>query len=163
MIEIKLTPREIRACINVAAGRLTASTEAGHNHASTYQRGLLLRMQQEIVGACGEMAFAKGRGMFWSPSVNTFHKSPDITGRGKDIEIRSTELDKGCLFVRHNDDPKRWYILMTGEPPVMRARGYILGQSAMCDEFYWEPKGERPTWKVPQSALTPFMDQRVGF
>lgn len=163
MIEVKLTPREVRACISVAADRLTASTEAGLNHATTYHRSLLVRMSQEIVGTCGEMAFAKARGMFWSPSVNTFHKSPDITGRGKDIEIRSTERDNGCLFVRANDDPKRWYILVTGEPPVMKVRGYILGERAMVEEFYWEPEGQRPTWKVPQAALTGFEPyQKVG-
>lgn len=161
MIQVTLTPREVRACISVAADRLTASTEANLNHATTYQRGLLLRMQQEIVGACGEMAFAKARGMFWSPSVNTFHKSPDITGRGRDIEIRSTERDDGHLLVRDNDAPERWYILVTGEPPVMCVRGYIKGSRAKADEFYRAPKGQRAAWWVPQSALSSFHDQVV--
>ena len=35
------------------------------NHGSTYQRGWLERLMQEVLGAAGERAFAKARGTYW--------------------------------------------------------------------------------------------------
>lgn len=153
MKRVKLTVREIAAAVDVAMQRLCASTEAGHNHASTYQRTFLKRLEEETIGACGEIAFCKGLGKFWSPTVNTFHAIADV---GKNIEVRATARDDGSLIVRDNDDPDRWYVLVTGEPPVMTIRGRIRGRDAKRDEYLRNPHGHRQAWFVPQSALDRF-------
>jgi hypothetical protein len=131
---------------------MATSNAAKWNHASTYQRDLMTRLREEIVGVCGEMAFCKGMRRFWSPSVNTFHAIADV---GENIEIRSTDRDDGSLIIRENDDPDRWYVLVTGNPPEMTIRGCIRGADALQDQWLRNPHGHRLAWFVPQAALRP--------
>lgn len=147
-----ITPREFTAAVEVGAQRLAASAEAGHNHASTYQRGYLERLQQETIGACGELAFCKALGRFWSPSVNTFHSVADV---GSNVEVRATTRDDGALIVRDNDALDRWFVLITGEPPNLTVRGCIRGDQARRPEWVRDPHGHRLAWFVPQHALRP--------
>jgi hypothetical protein len=149
-VQVELTPRELAMAVNVGMQRLVASTEAGLNHASTYHRSFLKRLEEETVGACGEIAFSKAFGKYWSPSVNTFH---DIADVGTDIEVRSTRLDSGSLIVRDNDAGDRWFVLVTGEPPLMTIRGRILGSEAKKPQYVRDPHGHRKAWFVPQEAL----------
>lgn len=149
-MQIALTARELAMGVDVGMQRLVASTEAGHNHASTYQRGFLKRLEEETIGACGEIAFSKAFGQYWSPSVNTFHEIADV---GRDIEVRSTRLNNGSLIVRNNDADDRWFVLVTGEPPLMTIRGRILGIDAKKKEYLRDPHGHRKAWFVPQDVL----------
>lgn len=149
-MEVTLTVREYAAAVDVAMQRMAASTEAGHNHASTYQRTWLKRLEEETVGACGELAYCKGIGRFWSPTVNTFHETADV---GSNVEVRATTREDGSLIIRSNDSPDRWYALVTGTPPLMTIRGRIKGSDARRPEFQRDPHGHRQAWFVPQSAL----------
>lgn len=149
-MQVTLTAREFAMAVDVGMQRLVASTEAGHNHASTYQRTFLKRLEEETVGACGEIAFSKAFGHYWSPSVNTFHNVADV---GRDIEVRATRRDDGSLIVRNNDADDRWFVLVTGEPPVMTIRGRILGEDAKKPEYLRDPHGHRKAWFVPQEDL----------
>lgn len=149
---VTLSPREFALAVQVGAQRLAESTERGHNHASTYQRDYLKRLEEETLGACGEMALCKALRWFWSPSVGTFHAVADV---GRNVEVRCTRRPDGALIVRENDAPERWYVLVTGEPPTFTVRGYIRGAAARRPEYIRDPHGHRPSWFVPQSALTP--------
>jgi len=151
---VVLTPREFATAAGVGMARFVESSERGHDHASTYQRGYLERMAQEVVGACGEMALCKAVGRFWSPSVGTFHALADM---GSNVEVRSTARADGCLIVRDNDADDRWFYLVTGEPPTMTVRGSILGRAAKRPEWERNPHGHRRAWFVPAAALRPLV------
>lgn len=151
-IQVTLTHWEYKAAVDCANIRMATSNAAGWNNASTYKRTYAERIAEEIIGVCGEISACKALGWYWSPSVNTFHHTPDV---GSDVEIRATAKDNGSLIHRDNDDPARWYILVTGEPPNMIVRGRIKGYDARRDEWVRNPHGHRQAWFVPQSALEP--------
>jgi hypothetical protein len=147
---VTLLPWEFKWCVDVANQRLAISNEKSLNHASTYKRTHLERIEQEITGACAEMVVAKCLGKFWSPSVNTFHSTPDIE---PNIEVRATTRTDGSLVVRDNDSDDRWYILVVGSPPTMTVVGCLRGSDAKQDQWLRNPHGHRAAWFVPQSAL----------
>lgn len=149
---VELTAWEYKSAVDLANTRMAISNDRGLNHASTYRRSYAERVREETVGACGEMALCKAKNWFFSPTVNTFHGTPDVGDRW---EVRATERQDGSLIIRDNDDEFRWYVLVVGEPPVMRIAGYIRGFEAKRDEWLRDPHGHRPAWFVPQSALKP--------
>ncbi len=151
-IDVVLTEWEFKTAVDVANTRMATSNAAGLNHASTYSRTYYRRLQEEIVGACGEMVFAKATGRFWSHSVNTFHHVADV---GLRFEVRASDREDGCLIVRDNDDENRWYVGVFGEPPNMMIAGCILGSDAKRAEWVRDPHGHRPAWFVPQHSLQP--------
>ena len=147
---VTLLPWEFKWCVDVANQRLTISNEKSLNHASTYGRDHLKRIEEEVIGACAEAVAAKYLGKWWSPSVNTFHEIPDIL---PNIEVRGTADPSNCLIVRENDADERWFILVVGKPPTMTVIGCIQGVDAKQDQWLRNPNGHRPAWFVPQSAL----------
>ena len=149
-LTLTLIPSEWKWCIDVANLRMFASAERGLDHASTYERSYLERISQDIAGACAELIVARFLGLYWTPSVNTFHDIPDIA---PDIEVRHTVRMNGRLPVRKNDQDDRWYFLVIGEPPTMTIAGFIKGVNAKRDEWLDNPNGYRPAWFVPQDAL----------
>lgn len=149
---VTLTWYEFADCVGVGVLRFAASNLAQLNPATTYERGWLERLADEIVGACGERAWCKYRQTYWDASVNTFHRVPDAPGS---VEVRSTRRGDGCLILRDNDAPERWYVLVTGEPPTLTIRGYIRGADARTPRFQRNPHGHRPAYFVPQAALRP--------
>ena len=157
MATVTLNPWEFKACVDVANQRMTLSSEKGHNHASTYERTHLQRIEQEITGACGEMAVCKALGKFWTPSVNTFHTVADVVPA---IEVRATRREDGCLIVRENDPSDRYYFLVVGEPPVVQVVGYMLGAQAKHPTFMRDPNGHRASYFVPQNLLTRIQGDR---
>lgn len=147
--EVALTWQEYLAAADVGLRRFASSSRSGHNHATTYDRDFLKRLEEETVGACGEIAFCKWKGIYYDFSVDTYHSIPDVGV----FEIRSTVLDSGSLIVRDNDADDRIYVLCTGRPPLMKMRGWILGGDAKKDEWVRNPHGHRPSWFVPQHEL----------
>lgn len=147
---VTLTWYEFAHAANVGLYRFAGSNLAGLNHATSYERGWLERLRDEVIGACGEAAYCKLTGSYWDAAVNTFHGKPDADGR---VEIRTTVRDDGCLIIRDNDATDRWYVLVTGEPPTMTVQGWIRGAAARRPEFERNPHGHRPSWFVPQDQL----------
>lgn len=158
-MQVTLNHWEYKACVDLANARMATSNAGSLNHASTYRRTYAERINEEVIGACGEMALCKAMGWYFSPSVNTFHTIPDV---GANIEVRSTARDNGSLIVRDNDDNDRWYVLVTGEPPCMTVRGRIRGDQAKHPRWVRDPHGHRRAWFVPQSALEPLPTSGVS-
>jgi hypothetical protein len=151
--EVTLTPREWMQAVQVAAQRVVECIESGLQPdywLDRKGRTWAERLVTDIQGVVGEVTVCKGRNRYFSPTVNTFHGVPDVDGN---IEVRCTNLDNGSLIIRANDDPNRWYVLVTGEPPNMCIRGYIRGVDARRDEWLRNPNDHQPAWFVPQSAL----------
>lgn len=103
----------------------------------------------DIEAACSEMATAKLFGIYWNGSVGTF-KEADL---GKDIQIRHTVRDDGCLIVRANDKDDEIYLLTTGKCPIYSVHGWILGADAKNERFLKDPNGRGAAWFVPQHEL----------
>ncbi len=148
-VEVMLTLPEFVQAVMAAMTRIISSAAQRINHASTYDRDLLVRLNEEVVGVCSEMAFAKWRRCYWSPPVNTFHHEPDV----EHVEVRGSASHDRRLIVRDNDDPMRPYVFVTGHPPSLRLRGWIRGEDARRDEYLDNPHGSRPAWFVPPAKL----------
>ena len=159
MIEVILTFEDFTRAHDCAWRRLTESHHQGLHAAKRYQRGWAERLRDDVVGACGELAFAKVVGANWDEKINTFHSVADIADV---VEVRATTRDAGHLLVRPDDPPERWYYLVTGDPPVMTIRGGILGSAARRNEWLQEWNAGPAVWAVPQSALTPLRQLPKG-
>lgn len=152
MIPVELTWYEFACAVSTGLARFIASMASGLNAATTYKRTFLERLNEEVTGACGEMAYSKYANEYWSSSINTFHGEPDV-GRH---EVRATRRIDGSLILRDNDDPNRYYVLVVGEAPTMYLAGYILGASGRREEYLRNPHHHRVAWFVPQSDLAKF-------
>lgn len=155
-MSVTLTPWEYKAAVDLAVTRMAVSIDQGTKDITHEDRDWFDRLKVDVLGACGEVAVAKLTNKFWSPSVNVMHRVADV---GHDIEVRSTDRQNGSLIVRPNDDPCRWYFLVTGGPPVLTVCGYIKGEDAQKEEWVRNPHGHRKAWFVPQSALTPIPER----
>jgi hypothetical protein len=158
-VVVCLTVSEIISCYHVAGHRITASEAQFLNHASTYQRGIRTRFDEESVGAIGERAFAKWLNVYSADPINTFHKRPDCGDR---FEIRSTAVRNGRLIVRDNDDDDRIFVLaLVALDGRVILRGWIRGADAKHPQWRWNPNDKRQSWGVTQDALYP-MDRLKG-
>ena len=149
-IIVSMTTHELVGAYFEAGVRIAASEAQGLNHASTYSRGFRTRMEQEAVGAIGEKAFAKWKGLYAS-SINTFHEKADA---GTIYEVRSTSTREGKLIVRDNDDDHRAFVLcLVGLDGRVLIRGWAWGWEAKQDKYVFDPHGHRQAWGVPQEDL----------
>ena len=149
---VAMTTHELVGAYFEAGVRITASEAQNLNHATTYTREFRTRMEQESVGAIGEKAFAKWRGLY-AADINTFHKKADA---GTIYEVRSTSTRTGKLLVRENDDDLRAYILcLVGLDGRVLIRGWCWGWEAKQDKYVFDPHGHRSIWGVPQDDLQP--------
>ena len=149
---VTLSLPEMSLALDAAWLRIVTSAAKGLNHAATYQRSMTKRIQEEFVGACGEIAVGKAADKFFVPSVNTFHRVPDCLG---DCEVRCTEVSAGRLIVRDNDSDTRKYVLGVMVNDTITLVGWILGADAKRDEWIDNPNNYRTAWFVPQNALNP--------
>jgi hypothetical protein len=150
VIEIELTMPEFNLALSAAQMRIMASAMQRLNHATTYQRTLVKRLEEEVIGACGEIAVGKWKGKWFVPSVNTFHRVPDCLD---DVEVRATALPDGHLIVRENDADDRRFVLALVDGEHVRLVGWLHGRDAKRPEWVRDPHGQREAWFVPQGAL----------
>lgn len=151
MYEVRLSVPDFCDCVDTAAERMRQSARRSLNHCTVRTRPLFVRLRDDICGCCSELAVARWIGVEWSRSVGTFHAA-DV---GEDIQVRTTHRDDGRLILRERDFPGHWYVLVTGTPPVMSLRGYVLGSDAMTPEWCCNPHDYGGAWFVPQAALLP--------
>lgn len=105
-----------------------------------------------IEGACGECAFAKGRGLYWAAHTNTYTRFPDVG----DVEVRTRTQHWHDLIIRKHDRPDRKYVLVTGQAypkPIYRLRGWIWGYEAMQPEYLANHGGKGEAFFVPADKL----------
>lgn len=113
---------------------------------------------QSILGAAGEIAYGKKAGHKWECKPETFGKGDDVGG----TQVRTGSGAKYRLIVRPGVDDVQHagqpFVLLTG-PYGGRdfvAVGWIWCEEAQRDEWLDTPRGGKPAWFVPQSALHPF-------
>lgn len=108
-------------------------------------------LKADVAGAMAELAFAKGTGRYWSPSLD----GADAGGDVGEIGVRSSAREDACLILHPGDDPHRYYALVTGRAPTLTVRGWLNGWEAQQDRFWREKVAGRPAFFVPQDKLHP--------
>jgi hypothetical protein len=154
-MQVTLSPVEFDVAVNAARLRMIASAAKKLNHSSTYERNYIKRLEEEVIGACAELALGKLTGEYFIPSLNTFHCVPDFL---RDVEVRGTALDTGRLILRNNDDDARRYVLAIVDAPIVTFVGWIKGKDGRKGEYVRNPKGYRKAHFVPQEALRPMSE-----
>jgi hypothetical protein len=153
-IPVTLTNYEMRHAAMVGVTRHIASRATGKANL----RGLNAKDVAEVwfvdlIGAMGEMAFAKVAGLYWPGSVNVGKFEADIP---PDFQVRTAREHSHCLIVREDDPPEFRYALVTGTGPEFIVQGYICGHEAKQRQFFEDRGGRgKPAYWIPQDQLTP--------
>ena len=146
---VTLAPHELLMGAEVGVRRHTSAIQA--NRADRHGIDPGDGWRAHIEGALGELAVARYCGKYWDGSVDTFRSSPDLAN----VEVRTRSRHDYDLIIRNDDDPDKFYVLVTGRAPTYRIRGWIKGANARRDDWL-QTHGNRPAaWFVPNSALTP--------
>lgn len=147
--EVTLTWSEVHMASTIASTRHLKALQKGRpdrHGAPTGPEGLKIHFE----GACGEVAFAKATGRYWSAPVDTF-KEPDFA---PDIQVRTRSLHIYELIVRPDDADNERFVLVTSEEcPYFRIVGWITGAEAKRPEWLATHGGREPAYFVPHAAL----------
>jgi len=114
-----------------------------------------------------ECAVAKGLGLYWDGSVDTFHDKADI---GESIEVRSVKDTQRQLLVRPNDPVEgRIYVLVVdlwrmGTTPNYVIRGWLPGEECKQDKYEtnFGRKDRPPCYGIPAQDLNPIKKLKVS-
>lgn len=108
----------------------------------------------EMEGACAELAFAKYYGVFWGGLSGL--RAADCLG----FEIRWTNhFDRGGLLIYRNDQDDRRFVLVDGFAPEYRIIGELQGREGKLaqwlhpDGYYMVPRGE--IWEFSPTVVPP--------
>jgi len=153
-MEVALAWYEVQIAADVGVRR---NVEAlSKNRKGTFEGGLST-WESHILGACGEMAFAKATGLYWEAGVNTFKAGGDVGT----VEVRTRSRHDYELIVRDDDPDGRIYFLVTGGPERFRLQGWIKSEEARRPEWRKNHGGYQPAYFVPHSALKS-LDQLIA-
>lgn len=136
----------------VGLDRRLSSIERGYRERNGSDKdGRAKQWYKNLLGAMGELAFAKGSGLSWSRSVNAPKGDPDVL---PNWQVRTRSEDWHDLIVRGDDDDDALFALMIGQEPVFIFGGWIRAKDAKLKGTL-EDKGERnsPAYWVSQKDL----------
>ena len=156
MIEITLPHKLLyeAAIVGVKRHLQALANKLPDRHGADPDRG----WQNHVEGACGEAAYALARGRPVELTIGTFRRQADF---GDACEVRTRSEHHYDLIVRRDDDPQRYYVLVTGRAPTYRVHGWILGADARRPAWLHAHGGREPAYFVPQGALHPFAKKVV--
>jgi len=148
-VEVLISPTEFHAAVNSALLQVTCSSLDKRNHTYTMKRNKLGILNHSIIGAIGEIAFAKFADRFFIPQVNTFHGIPDCF---EDIEVRTSDKNL-TLITRDDDSPDRKYVKVMTNGNKALIVGWLYGHETRRDEFFKSSEGQRDCWMTPHEYL----------
>lgn len=151
-VVITLTSAEWAISNAVAALRQVSNEAVARKDA--HGASASLGMEAHIQGAAAEAAVAKWRNVWWAGALNNL-RAADV-GR---LQVRSTEHPNGCLLLHRTDPDDDVFILAIGKAPTFRLFGWIRAADGKQEKFWRDPKGGRPAFFVPQSALRPIVQR----
>jgi len=128
---VRLSLADMLHGANVGVIRQSKSEEDNRKAAKGVEESNASQLGIHIEGACGELAVAKVRGVYFSGGVDTF-SAPDV---GKNVQVRTRRKHSYELIVRKTDNPNHYYVLVTGQAPLYCVRGWIQGKDAMNERF----------------------------
>lgn len=149
VIHVELVDREIAYATSVGEARETESRSSGRTHLAKMDPAE--GMANDIFGAVGELAVAKGMNRYWFPGVNTFKTAGDVG----DWEVRARRNHAHGLPIRPRDRDNSGgvFILVTGGLISWRIQGWIIGRDGMKDEWMKYYAGRPGAWFVEQEHL----------
>lgn len=149
---VKLTWYEVKMASEIGVLRCIESMRKNMKDAYGYKGHT---WEDNIQGACGELAFAKFKGIYWDGSVNKMGH-PDFIIKGFSIEIKTTNKNNG-LIVRPDTPVEYRFVLVKGRTPNFNIVGWISGEDARnVGEFTDNGNGRPPAYFVPEDRLNKF-------
>ena len=141
MIEIGLTVDEVAMAASHAMTRRAQNLRGNRGDREQRDRST---WDNEVEGACAELAFCKYRGVYWSGVSGL--KARD----GGFLDVRWTKhFGTGGLIMYPKDEDGGYFVLMDGFAPAFRIVGYMRGSDAKQDQ--WLDRGGY--YLVPRNAL----------
>jgi len=141
-----LSKKELQEANAIAQARMDGVESIGlmDKHGAESERNF----SYHLLGARGEIAFRKFINSNEKVTVNTFKKTPDISG----VEVRTRSKDDYDLIIRKDDPDDRVYVLVVGEGCKFRVVGWLLGKEKY--NFSTKTFNNRPkAWFIPQKSL----------
>ena len=160
MHEVHVTNPEILLAAHVGCLRnITSYRDAKDKHGADTQRD---GWQGNVMGAIGELAWAKTMGVFWGGAIGNY-KAGDV---GEHFQIRSTSIvnrKKAMLLMHKTDEDDKPYILaLVGMKNVLFV-GYYFGREGKQDHYWGDHfQNGRPCYGIPHQTLHPIEDLLVG-
>ena len=149
-IRVWLTTSELMVAAYVGSARNVQSLMQGWTPAAGV--GLCNTWTPNIEGAAGEMAVAKGLGMYWRPIIGDNHS--DDVGPYQVRTNVSRKHDDLCLRPRDRID--RVFIGVLSFLPEFEIVGWITGGDGKQDCWLRDGSADRPQcYYVPRAALAP--------
>ena len=112
MIKVKLEPNEVELALNVAAKRYIGNLRMGKSFSYGHSGGFKITINDGILGALGEVAYAKATNSFYNGSYSDdkqFYSDSDFQNN---IEIRSQEKKSYNFLLIRPGEKKGKYILI---------------------------------------------------
>ena len=152
MISVRLTNSELLTAAFAGVMRHVAARKSGARQAYGQDSA---GWSEHVEGACGEKAFAKAFGRYWSNELGESpNKRPDVA----DFEVRTRTRHTYELVIRANDADDARVALVTGMCGDYVIRGWIRAGDAKRQEWFTSHANRPPQYYVPQSALLPFAE-----
>ena len=150
---VRVHPEEFIGIAAVAITQLVRKQALGNDHGAQGLRSLSTRIGDGVLGAVGELVFARHRGMCPEFSASGMSKGhPDVG----DYHVRTVKYATGYLPVQEGDAHGVYVLVVLRTFPFeWEVRGWFSHDGTMADENWFDPKGDPPYWRVPQSALAP--------
>ena len=108
MITVTLTPNEVHLAASHGLLRRYEKLQGKRSDRIQKERS---NWDNEIEGACAELAWAKHLGVYWSGVSDL--KAKD----GADMEVRWTKHEEGGLIIYPHDDGRSVFVLAKGFAP----------------------------------------------
>lgn len=118
MITVTLTPNEVHLAASHGLLRRYEKLQGKRGDRIQKERS---NWDNEIEGACAELAWAKRLGVYWTGVSNL--KAKD----GADMEVRWTKHEGGGLIIYPHDDDQSVFVLAKGYAPEFRFVGWLRG------------------------------------
>ena len=157
---VTLTPGEVMLARTLAAFR------TGMNRVTKVKQPVKFGnrddFENDLVGICGEIAFAKRMNIYLDLSFNPRSGGSDFRLRdGSSADVKTTERDDGQLIVPvwKEKKPSDFYVLVTGKIPTSRepAQFHIRGYATKKEIFASKGSvGHGPCFLLKQKDLHPF-------
>ena len=122
--------------------------------------------ESHIIGALGELVFAKHMELHWSGAHD--FRAPDVgpwevraRGRHEFWNKQAKKWEPASLLVQRDDKLEAPYVLVTGNYGEWHIHGWILGRDCRNEDWFKDPglvagrATGRPCFMVPQSKLNP--------
>lgn len=124
---IELTPDEVHTAALHGLLRRTQKLAGKRADRVQQQRS---SWDNEVEGACAELAFCKWRGVYWSGLSQLRARD------GGDFEVRYTVHEgNGGLIIYEHDVDDGVFVLIDGHAPRFRLVGWMRGRDGKRDEF----------------------------